>query len=232
MSLKKINKPIIHNLTFCNKIISESTHLTTLGVTVCNNLNWDLHINNITVKASKRLLVLKMYKRLLPRAALERIYTSMVRPILEYSHIIYDNCSASSAQTIENIQRKAALACTGAYRHTSYTSLLTELNWESLSARRYQYKLITYFKIYHNIYPSYLADLLPPPPPTNYNLRQTQPLRPPNTHLTSTYNSFFPSTARAWNLLPHQTRHAPSVNVFKRLVRGTITYNPYLGWGQ
>ena len=151
----------------------------------------------------------------------------MIRPILEYSHTIYDNCSSSTAQSLEKFQRQAAIACTGAYRHTSYKSLLHELNWESLATRRHIYKLITYFKIIHNIYPRYLSNLLPPAPPTNYNLRNQQPLRPKFTRLTSTFNSFFPSTTRLWNALPQTTRNVQSVTLFKKLVRGTNIKNPY-----
>ena len=109
MSLKKL-KPIINNIFFCNKTISESNHITTLGLTICNNLNWDMHIKNLIHKASKRLIVLKKHKWLLPRVALEKIYIAMIRPILEYGHIIYDNCSSSAAQSLENLQRQAAIA--------------------------------------------------------------------------------------------------------------------------
>ena len=151
----------------------------------------------------------------------------MIRPILEYGQIIYDNCSASTAQTIEQVQRQAALACTGAYRHTSYISLLSELNWETLSSRRQSYKLITYYKIINKIYPRYLVNLLPDPPLNNYNLRHQQPLRPTFSRLTSTINSFFPSTTRLWNSLPPTTRNAQSITIFKRLVRGTNITNPY-----
>ena len=57
----------------------------------------------------------------------------MIRPILEYGHIIYDNCSYSAAQNIEKIQHQAAIAFTGAYHHTSHSELSIELNWQSLS---------------------------------------------------------------------------------------------------
>ena len=119
------------------------------------------------------------------------------------------------------------IACTGAYKHTSYSSLLTELNWEKLSDRRQSYKLITYYKIKNKIYPTYLQKLIPPTPPTTYNLRHPQAIRPLATRLTSTYNSYFPSTTRAWNLLPNTTRTAQTINNFKRLVCGTNIYNPY-----
>ena len=85
-------------------------------MTICKNLNWDLHIKNLITKASMRLLNLKLHKRLL---ALENNYISIIRPILEYGHIIYDNCSSSTAQTIEKFQYETAKACTGAYRHTN-----------------------------------------------------------------------------------------------------------------
>ena len=151
----------------------------------------------------------------------------MIRPVLEYGHIIYDNCSSSAARSLEHLQRQAAIACTGAYKHTSYKSLLSELNWEPLSDRRHTYKLITYYKIKNKIYPRYLVNLLPNPPPSNYNLRHQQPLRPTHSRLTSTYNSFFPSTTRAWNALPPLTRNTQSINIFKTLIRGINKYNPY-----
>ena len=43
-SFKTKNKTVIPNLIFCKRTISESQHLTTLGVTICNDINWDLHI--------------------------------------------------------------------------------------------------------------------------------------------------------------------------------------------
>ena len=69
--------------------------------------------------------------------------------------------------------------------------------------------------------------LLPDTPPTHYNLRDPQPLRPRASRLTMTYNSYFPSTTRAWNLLPDSTRNVQSATVFKQLICGTNKFNPY-----
>ena len=227
MSLKKKNKPKINNIKFKNTPIMESDSITTLGITITNVLSWDPHVKNIIAKASKRLLILKYYKNTLPRIALERLYTTMIRPILEYGDIVFSNLSQSTARSIEKVQRQAAIACTGAYKHTSYNSLLKELNWESLEERRYLNKLTTYYKIVKNIYPRYLNSLLPTNQPSNYNLRRPQPLRPRFSRLSASTHSFFPSTTRDWNALPEQTRQAPSVNCFKALVRGTNNFNPY-----
>ena len=152
----------------------------------------------------------------------------MIRPVIEYGHLLYDNCTSTAANSLEKFQRKAAIACTGAYKHTSYLSLLSELNWETLASRRRLYKLITYYKITNNIYPSYLSDRLPkPPPPTNYNLRNTRVAQPRFSRLTSSSNSFFPSTTREWNLLPNTTTSLPTVQAFKSIIRGANKFNPY-----
>ena len=63
---------------------------------------------------------MRTYRHNLPRKALETIYISMIRPVIEYGYVLYDNCTLSAGQTIEHIQRQAALICTGGYRHTDY----------------------------------------------------------------------------------------------------------------
>jgi hypothetical protein len=60
----------------------------------------------------------------------------MVRPLLEYGDIIYDGSSENQVKQLEDVQRQAALACTGAYRHTKHVNLLEELSWPLLSQRR------------------------------------------------------------------------------------------------
>jgi hypothetical protein len=67
----------------------------------------------------------------------------MIRPIIEYGNIIYDNINISQSQQLEQIQRRAALICTGAYRHTEHRILLEELGWNTLKERRKQHRLIT-----------------------------------------------------------------------------------------
>ena len=57
----------------------------------------------------------------------------MVRPIIEYGDAIYDGMPLSPGQSLEKVQRRAAIICTGAYRHTETQTLLREVGWEPLS---------------------------------------------------------------------------------------------------
>ena len=50
----------------------------------------------------------------LPCNALETIYTSGIRPILEYASQVIDSCSVRSSDMLESVQYRAALAVSGA----------------------------------------------------------------------------------------------------------------------
>ena len=53
--------------------------------------------------------------------------------------------------------------CTGAYRHTSTTSLLDELGWQPLRVRREAHKLTFLFKVVRSLVPTYMITMLPRP---------------------------------------------------------------------
>ena len=189
----KRKKPKLNPIIFNNTQIGETASVVSLGVTITQSLSWNEHVYKLINKASKRMFILSQFRNLLPRIALERIYTSMIRPVLEFGDVLYDSVSLSTARALETIQRQSAIICSGAYRHTKHTILLSDLGWELLSERRKQHKLILFYKIYHRIYPDYLYKHLNFTTPTNYNLRNTQILTPRHTKLTSSFNSFFPS---------------------------------------
>ena len=48
------------------------------------------------------------------RKALEVIYISFIRPILEYLDVLWDNCTQQEKQELEKIQNEAARNSTGA----------------------------------------------------------------------------------------------------------------------
>ena len=184
----KKRRPVLQPIYLCGQPINETNQVTTLGVVITNDLSWKAHITNLINKASKRLLVLRKYKYVLPRKAMERLYIS----ILEYGDVIYDNSPISTVQTLDQVQHQAALLCTRGYRHSDYNKLRKELNWEPLSDRRKMHRLIIFYKMKNNIYPKYLSTSLKPNNNNTYNLRTIGNLRPRHSRLTNSYKSFFP----------------------------------------
>ena len=124
---------------------------------------------------------------------------------------------------------KASRIITGATKLCSISNLLSDLGWESLQARRTKHKLIFFYKVINGLISEYLQSLIPlmVQITTSYNLRNSSDVRNIQVRTNIIFNSFFPSTIRAWNELPEETKTAPSVASFKyRLNRYLINPPP------
>ncbi len=214
---KKSNPVQYPDLVFNGNILKRADSHKHLGLTIKNNFDWNDHIQNTIVKAKKRIHCINNIKLLLPRRSLCSLYTTMVLPIIEYCDIIYDNCTVRNALDLENTQRRAALVCTGAYRHTSNDALLAELGWQPLRIRRQVHKLCLFFKIINNLTPPYLRSLIPRATETQYQLRSatnaTLPI--PYSRLSSTRGGFVHSTTKLWNNLNADVRSIATLSGFK-----------------
>ena len=217
---RKNNYPNYPPIYLHNTSIERTDQYTHLGLVFTSNFKWNKHIEKCICKASKRIALLNRVRLKLPRGTLCSLYKSMVLPIIEYCDIIYDNCTVRDSIAIEQVQRRAALVCTGAYRHTSSDRLLAELGWQSLRTRRLNHKLIQLFKITHQISPPYLQSLLPAAVENRYNTRNSTNNSLPVIYakLSSTRNSFVPSSIKAWNNLPVGIRGATSFYIFKSCI--------------
>ena len=78
----------------------------------------------------------------LSRNSLLIIYKTFVRPILDYTNIIYDKpLTESFKYKLEMVQYNAALVITGAIKGTSRDRIYRELGLESLAERRWSQKV-------------------------------------------------------------------------------------------
>ena len=90
---RKLNRPQHPALSMQNHQIIEVDHHKHLGVYLSNDCAWHLHINYIKEKAWFRVNTMRRLKFKLGRKSLEIIYTAFIRPLLEYSDVIWDNCT-------------------------------------------------------------------------------------------------------------------------------------------
>ena len=87
---------------------------------------------------------MRKFKYDLDRRALETIYISFIRPVLEYADVIWDNCTQQEKQDLEKIQIEAARIATGTTKLVSLQKLYEEIGWETLEARRKKHKLVLF----------------------------------------------------------------------------------------
>ena len=112
------------------------TNFKDLGVTIQDNLLWDIHIRTQVTKANRMLYYIKRTLGLRARMEAKRLlYLSLVRPHLEYSTVSWAPITDINLKLIESIQRRATIfICND--RDLSYNERLTICRFLPLSYRR------------------------------------------------------------------------------------------------
>ena len=208
-------------LHFGNTVLEDKPHHKHLGITFQSNCRWNEHINNIASKVKLLTNLLRSFKYTLRRKALETMYTSFILPIFDYADLVWDNCTQSQSQILENLHLEAIRIITGLPKGTSHNTLYIESGFCSLKERRRRHKIIMYHKIINDLTPEYLGDLLPPLVSTTNPYHRRRPLeRAVPSHKTDLYKtSFFPDTTRLWNQLPTFIQQTTSISQLKHFLK-------------
>jgi hypothetical protein len=79
-------------------------------------------------------------------------YTTLFRPITEYVSIIGDPHTTQNINRLEMVQQRSARFVMGDYHTTSsVTTMLTNLDWNTLQERRARAKAVMMFRIVNNL---------------------------------------------------------------------------------
>lgn len=122
-----------------------------LGVHVDNKLHFDQHIEIQCGKANKILGLIRCTFSHIDKDNMIALFTSLIRPIIEYGHVIYYPLYKKSALLLENLQRRATRMIPSLSNKT-YESRLEELDLQSLYYRRDRGDMIECHKHTHGLY--------------------------------------------------------------------------------
>ena len=227
-SLKR-NKQVHPPLFLSSNIVKDVESHTHLGLTLQSSMSWRKHIVQVFEKASKRLNMLKFVRFKVDRSILTSLYKSLIRPLMEYGDVIWNNCYDCDSALLDGVQYEAARLVTGAIKGTSSARLYKELAWESLSNRRKLHLLCQFYKIVKNLAPYYLSEMLPKlsSERTNYRLRSRENFTQFSCRTSRFQKSFFPSAITGWNSLDIDVRNSVSLPTFKAKLRSTLFSHSY-----
>ena len=91
------------------------------------------------------------------------MYKSFILPQFDYADIVWDNCSGTLSNMLENLHLEATRIILGAVRGTSHEKLYKESGfWISIKERRKRHKLLMFHKMINYQCPGYLSNLVPP----------------------------------------------------------------------
>ena len=142
-------------------------------------------------------------------------YFSLVRPNLEYCSSVWNPHTRVLNQKIEMVQRRAARFVKNKYRNTSsVSSMLEDLQWESLQSRRMKSQLTMFYNIINNLVDIPANDYL------SFSGSRTRSshcykIRQFRVSSNTFKYSFFPRTVVLWNTLPASVAEAPCLVSFK-----------------
>ena len=150
------------NISHNNIQVERVSHQKHLGIILDEKLNFKEHIDSAILKVKRGIAVLKKLRYSLPQKSLITIYKVLLRPLLDYGDIIYDQRhNESVCEKLESVQFKVTLAITDAIQGTSREKIYQELGLESLRARRWYKRLSRMFEIVKEEAPNYLINLIP-----------------------------------------------------------------------
>ena len=133
------NQPEFPKFTLNGEEINTADNMKLLGVTIQNNLSWDIQTNHMISRASKRMYMLYVLKRFRASVAdLTAVYQMYIRPVLEYaSPLWHSSITKHQIDHIELIQKRACRIILGSH-YKSYAEALKTLELCSLVERREQ----------------------------------------------------------------------------------------------
>ena len=195
-------------------------HQLYLGITLTESLSWKSHILNVKNKANKTLGFIKHNLSKCPEDIKAQAYKSLVRPILEYSSIVWDPYRAYQKAWLEQIQRRAARFVTNTHSREEgcVTRALEHLRWPTLEARGRVARLTMMYKTFHNHaavdIPEYVQHQ------TYTKTRYSHPMKfiPIQTSCDTYKFSYWPRTIIDWNNLTPMILESTSVNSFNTAV--------------
>ena len=131
------------NYILGDTLLQETDNHPYRGVHITKDLTWNKHIHHITATANRTLAFVRRNLYSCPQHIKTSAYTTLVRPVLEYSS------SKTLVNKIEMAQRRAAGFCQNAYKTIEkgcVTKMIRKLNLEPLNTRRTNKRLTIFHK--------------------------------------------------------------------------------------
>lgn len=186
-----------------------------LGILIDSEFTFEEHISKQVNKANSMLGVIKRSFEDLSPNVLRTLYTTFVRPHLEYAQSVWQPKLRRCIDLIEGVQRRATRLVKH-YRNLPYEERLRRLELPSLEFRRLFSDMVQIYKHLH------VYDVKTTP---NKLVRRTRPNRNHNDELKPNFasdgfrgaqtKSFYYRSIPTWNALPRSVVEATSIKSFK-----------------
>ena len=219
MHIGKLNNNNVYTMSCNDQTIPLKTTCNErdLGVMISSDLKWATHTMYAANKANRILGMLNKTFIHMSVDLLKILYTTFVRPHLEYAVAVCNPYAKADIARLEKVQHRATRLIPS-LRELNYEERLTLLGITSLEQRRIRGDLIQTYKIINGL------DVITWNTPYTFEQRLNVPTTRGHDHkLTRELvkncdqrnNCFTNRVVNNWNVLPTSVVSAPSINSFK-----------------
>ena len=192
------------------------SQFTDLGVSYDDHLNFLPHISKIVKKAASRAKCIFKCFASRDKLLLTRAFCTFVRPLLEFSSIIWSPYFKKDIYKIEAVQRSFTKAI-GNLRHLSYKDRLINLEIDSLQCRRLKSDLVMCYKMLNGLVDMNSSCFLVRATYSSTRGNSFKLAKLPVGSLRDK-NFFTNRIVNIWNSLPDSIVTSSSVSCFKRSI--------------
>ena len=151
LHISRSRKPVMSRYFMHNQELESVDTAKYLGVNISRDLNWNIHINNIAASANRTLGLVKRNVQTKNKDIRTLAYNSLVRPQVEYGSVVWSPYMKENKDKIEMVQRRAARWVSNDYSTYSSVTGASNLEWRSLENRRYDARLLMFYKIIYDL---------------------------------------------------------------------------------
>ena len=197
-----------------------------LGVTLDSELKFRDHMNIKINKANSMAGLIRRSFDYLDGPLFRQLFTTLVRPHLEYCQSVWSPHLQKDINAIESVQRRATKLVNG-MNGLDYPERLEKLNLPTLAFRRRRGDMIELYKHFHVYDNATLpATFLPRTKAKRKHEFQLERMFPKDGVRGIQYNSFYYRSIEVWNNLPRNVVNAESINDFKNKLDAHWTDHP------
>ena len=204
------------NYRMGQNLLEETEMEKDLGILIDKNLRLTKHTEAQVGKANKLVGLIRRSYEHLDADSLVQLYKALVRPHLEYGHIIWPLTYKTDLRKVENVQRSVTKMIPRLRgRPMSYEQRLETLKLPSIAYRRCRGDMIEVYKLLYGKYTTN-SDLLRIKVSTTrgHNLK----LEKQRFRLSIRKHSFPVRVVTPWNSLPKSVVTSPTMNTFKNRI--------------
>lgn len=199
LSHKRATDSSTPSLSMGGVVIAESDALDVLGISVQRDLRWNNHVFDVAKEAGKCLGFLKRCKKYFTPADLRTIYTTYIRPKMEYNSHLWAGAPQTLLELLDRIQKRAIMLIDDGRVSNSI---------DSLKHRRDVGCVALFYRYFHGRCSAEIRGLIPSVQLFSRTTRLSRGAHP--FHVVTTFqrtthyrdSSFFSRTVRLWNSLP------------------------------